>query len=372
MILTSHRLDCFRLCMDLLVGGGSAARFDRVVILCSGVKGRHLRYVQSLPGRHPGIRWDVIHGLRGRGKVLSDMQNECVRRYPGGLYFKLDEDTFVSSDWDIEMEKAYEAFKDDHDLALLSAVVTNNQRGAYHLLTVFPELGEEFTRTFNKPIVTERMGPVWILPRCAAFMIRSFLNLDEGNRRLREANRKAMGDGVRDSGYGTRDVGDEMRDSGYGKGDKEGLSGTSLSSEQAGLSRIHGSTSEPAPRNPDPASRIPHPVSCITFSYPFSINCICYDYRHWQEIGGVPEEDENGWGTWIPENGKFIVLVADALVHHYSFFVQQAWLDRTSLLEDIRKVNLPDTYRPFAGLLARLKRIVTQIPGALMRRMKKS
>jgi len=301
MILTSHRLDCFKLCIDMLVCGGSAARFDKVVILCSGVEGRHLCYVNSLPARFPNVKWDFLFGARGRGKPISDMQNECVRKYPEALYFKLDEDTYVSSDWDIEIGKAYGKYKDDPALSLLTAVVTNNQRGAYHLLNTFPELGNEFTRTFNQPIVTERMGPIWILPQCAAFMIRNFLNLEEANQKLRARNHE----------------------------DSE------------------------------------------TFSYPFSINCICYDYRHWKEIGGVPEEDENGWGKWIPENKKKVVLVTNALVHHYSFFVQQNWLDRSSLLEEIRKSNLPDTYRHLAGKWARMLRIGQQIPGAIMRKLKK-
>lgn len=350
MILTSHRLDCFRLCIDMLVRGGSAERFERIVILCSGVQGGHLRYVRSLPHRYPRVRWDFIEGPRGWGKPISDMQNACVKRYPGALYFKLDEDTFVSRDWDLELGKVYEQYRGDPNLALMTAVVTNNQRGAYHLLTTFPELGEAFTRLFNKPIVTERMGPVWILPQCAAFMIRNFLDLEAGNRRLREANRRAMASGIRDTGYEIRDPGFAIRNSGNAMRDTR--------------------MSDSEPRIPPPASRIPDRVTAIPFSYPFSINCICYDYRHWQEIGGVPEEDENGWGAWIPENGKIIVLAADALVHHYSFFVQQNWLDRTSILEEIRKANVPETCRPMAGFVARLGRIARQMPGAARRRLR--
>jgi hypothetical protein len=305
MILTSHRLDCFRLCVDMLALGGSGPRFDKVVILCSGVEGRHLQFVKSLKKLYPEVHWDFIFGTRGRGKPISDMQNECVRRYPDAVYFKLDEDTFVSRDWDIEMMKAYEAHKDDPSLSLMTAVVTNNQRGAYHLMTTFAELGVEFTRRFSKPIVTDRMGPVWLYPQCAEFIIRRFLDLNSGNQELRKA------------------------EAGPDKFDNTGL----------------------------------------TFSYPFSINCICYDYRHWQEIGGVPEQDENGWGEWIPANCKYVVLVTSALVHHYSFFVQQKWLDRTSLLEDIRRVNLPDTHRPLAGYLARAGRIAEQIPRTLKDRV---
>jgi hypothetical protein len=296
MILTSHRLDCFQLCIDLLIRGGSASRFDRVVILCSGVMGRHRAYVESLPRLFPTIAWEILRGERGRGKPISDLQNECVRRFPNALYFKLDEDTFVSKDWDLRLAAAYERHKADPNLSLLTPVVTNNQRGAYYLLNTFPELGAEFTRRFQQPIVTERMGPVWHRPQCASFVMRNFLVLDEANERLRALN-------------------------------------------------------------VDP---------CETFSYPFSINCICYDYRHWQEIGGVQEFDETGWGEWIPKHGKFIVLVRDAIVHHYAFFVQQDWLDRTSLLEDIRSANLPG---PAPLPFARWLRIARQVPGAVRRRL---
>jgi len=298
MILTSHRLDCFSLAIDMLAQGGSMARFDVVAVLCSGVEGRHRRYVEELPRRFPQTKWEIINGPRGRGKPISDLQNECVRRHPESLYFKLDEDTFVSSDWDIKISEAYENFKSDDRLSLITATVTNNQRGSYFLLNLFPELGAEFTRRFDKPIVPERMGPVWLFPQCAEFMIRRFMNLDAANKELR--------------------------------------------------------------------SRSPEPFE--TFSYPFSINCICYDYRHWQEIGGVPEQDENGWGEWIPKNNKIIVLVRQALVHHYSFFVQQNWLDRSSLLEDIRIANLPGGPNMFIRKKHQLIRIARQIPSALARR----
>lgn len=302
MILTSHRLDCFSLAMDMLGHGGSIRRFDVVAVLCSGVEGSHRRYVESLPARFPGVTWEIINGPRGRGKPISDLQNECVRRHPDALYFKLDEDTFVSSDWDIKICEAYERFKDDARLSLITATVTNNQRGSFFLLNLFDELGTEFKRKFDKPIVSERMGPVWLYPQCAEFMIRRFLNLDASNRELRAKNTEPF----------------------------------------------------------------------ETFSYPFSINCICYDYRHWKEIGGVPEQDENGWGEWIPKNEKFIVLVKQALVHHYSFFVQQNWLDRTALLEDIRASNVPGRLNIFQRHAPRLVRICRQIPGALARRIRPS
>jgi len=82
--------------------------------------------------------------------------------------------------------------------------------------------------------------------------------------------------------------------------------------------------------------------------------------------GGVAQ------GEWIPRNNKSIVLVQHALVHHYSFFVQQEWLDRTSLLEDIRASNLPGTQSILPGIIARWKRISAQILSILKRKLVKT
>jgi hypothetical protein len=302
MILTSHRLDCFRLCMDMLIHGGSIRRFDRVVLLLNGVKGRHLRYVQSLQTTHPDLPWDVISGPRGRGAFISNLQNECVRRHPEALYFKIDEDTFVSSDWDQILTAAHDAHRDRPDLSLVTATIPNNGLGAWQLLNRFPDLRAEFLALPHAAHVPAADGPVWFYPHLAEWMIRRFLNLDDANPRVREAT-------------------------------------------------------------PDP---------WVPFHDRFSINCICYDYRHWREIGGVPEHDEVGWGKWIAEHHKLVVLAAHAVVHHYTFFNQQDWLDRSALLEDLRAANLPTSAWERSALgraLPRLRRLARQVPATLRRRL---
>jgi hypothetical protein len=302
MILTSHRLDCFRLCMDMLIHGGSIRRFDRVVLLLNGVNGRHQRYVRHLMAVHPDIPWDTIAGPRGRGWFISNLQNDCIRRYPDSLFFKLDEDTFVSSDWDQEMLAAYEAHRDRPDLSLVTATIPNNGLGCWQLLNLFPDLREEFLKLPNAALTPSADGPVWVYPHLAEWMIRRFLNLEEANRRVRAA------------------------------------------------------AGEP----------------WIPFHARFSINCICYDYRHWLEIGGVQEKDEVGWGEWIAANRKLVVLATRAVVHHYTFFNQQDWLDRSSLLEDLRAANLPTSAweRSAVGrAIPRAARIFRQIPAIFKRRI---
>lgn len=352
MILTSHRLDCFSLAIEFLAEGGSLYRFDTVAILCSGVQGKHLRFVLSLPKRYPRVKWCFYHGPRGRGKPISDLQNQCVINHPDSLYFKLDEDTFVSRDWDLKMVEAYETYRADNQLSLISAVVTNNQRGAYFLMNTFPELGEEFTRRFNQPIVNDRMGPVWIYPQCAEFMIRRFLKLDQANEELRKR-------------LETRDLRHESTNN------EVSTKEPTFNPESPTEARINNSITQDASSLESQVSGL-QPSSHQTFSYPFSINCICYDYRHWLEIGGVPEEDENGWGKWIPANNKFVVLVANSLVHHYSFFVQQDWLDRSSLLEDLQNANLTRKSAWLPGKCRQCIRIARQIPKIVLRKLGKS
>lgn len=299
MILTSHRLDCFQLTMDLLFATDSFRPFDRVVLMLNGVVGRHRRYVDRLIGTHPDIPWDIISGPRGKGPRVANLQNECIRRYPNSLYFKLDEDLFVAPGWIEKMLRAYEYFKDDDNLALLTPVIPNNGVGWHHLLNRFSEMAEEYRSLFPQPIVPDCNGPIWIYPQIAEWIIRKFLDLRAANALLES-----------------------------------------------------------------------HPTPYEKFAFRFSINCLVYDYRHWQQMGGIPDEEEPAWGQWVPDHGKFNVLVTDVLVHHYSFFVQQDWLDRSSLLEDIRRANLPGTQLTlWDRLVPRAVRIARQIPSVARRRL---
>lgn len=302
MILTSHRLDCLRLAMDLLVQSNSLRRFDRVVMLLNGVTSRHLEAVRDMIRAVPDVRWDLISGPRGRGERISSLQNECVHRYPGCLYFKIDEDTFVSRDWVDQLTETYEAHCGDPNLALITPVVPNNAAGSHYLLTRFPSLGSEYSRRFQQPLTYQCDGPVWKFPQIADWITRQFLDLQAANNAVRKDNAEPF----------------------------------------------------------------------IRFAYRFSINCIVYHYQHWQEIGGVPEDDEVGWAEWIRTHGKYNVLATNCLVHHYSFFVQQHWLDRTGLLEDLRAANLPPPsgrVGPARYYAPRLLRIARQVPETLVRRM---
>lgn len=128
-------------------------------------------------------------GYRGRPArarlVYFNLQNECVRRYPDSLYFKIDEDTFVSADWDQELLAAYEAHRDRPDLSLVTATIPNNGLGCWQLLNVFPDLREKFLQLPHAAHHPGASSPVWFYPHLAEWMIREFIHLDTANQRVR-------------------------------------------------------------------------------------------------------------------------------------------------------------------------------------------
>ena len=306
MILTSHRLDCFKLTMDSLIYSHSLEKFDSVVLLLNGVVGRHLKYAHCLMSAYPQIHWDTIAGPRGKKEKVANLQNECVRRYPNSLYFKIDEDLVVSEGWIEKLTAAYEVHKDDDNLALITPVIPNNGAGFYWLLTHLPGLKEEYGSLFSFPLSPACNGAIWDQPELATWIIRKFMDLRTANELLEK--------------------------------------------------RIEHSNGSPYEQ----------------FAYRFSINCLVYDYRHWQQMGGIPNDEEPAWGQWVPDHGKFNILVTNTLVQHYSFFVQQDWMDRSSILEDIRRINLPDTLSSKLSpryIMPRLIRVAIQLPRVVPRKI---
>lgn len=303
MILTNARRDCAKLTLDMLVQSGSLPVFDRVVFLLNGVSQKHLRFVDRFINAHPETIFDKILGSGVRPDGISEMQNECIRKYPNSLYMKVDEDVFVPKGWAQRMVEAYEENKHRDNLALITPLLPNNSFGLYTLCnTFYPDLLEAYRERFGGNPDPKRDGPTWINPYIAEWATRSFINLEKANARHSQ-----------------------------------------ILAERA------------TPRY-------------VAFNRPFSIGCIAYDYRHIERMGGVPRTDEPGWCEWVEKHDQTHILDCSHIALHYSFFVQQEWLDRTSLLEDIRAANLPTTISPFARRVHRYERIVKQAPARLARR----
>ena len=304
MILTHDRLDCLRLCLDMLERAEAFARFDRVVLLLNGVPDRLRRFVEAYMAARPKVNWDTVEGDGTRPGGICFVQNECIRRYPHSVYVKVDEDVFVPRGWAEAMLESYARHAERGDLALITPLIPNNAYGLHRLLNAFyPEKLEEFTRLFGAPPSEAPKGPTWQSPYIAEWATRLFLDVDAANA---EQRRRLAA---------------------------------------SGQPRWH------------------------EFCQYFSIGCIGYDYAHVQRMGGaLPPRDEPDWCAWFEANRQACVLDQSLIVLHYSFFVQQEWLDRSALLEDIRTVNLPGT-SAWMDPAMRWVRLARQIPGILKRRL---
>lgn len=304
MILTNARRDCASLTLDLLAHSGSLPVFDRVVFLLNGVSRAHMAFVDRFIERHPEIVFDKILGPGTRPDGISQMQNECIQKYPGALYMKVDEDVFVPKGWAQRMVEAYEDNRNRDNLALITPLLPNNSMGLHTLCTRFyPDLLEEHRRRFGQDPSPERVSLTWHSPAVAEWATRAFLDLEKSNAQQQEL-----------------------------------------------------------------LTRTGHP-RYLPFTRPFSIGCIAYDYRHVERMGCIPRTDEPGWCDWVEQNGQTHILDCSHIALHYAFFVQQEWLDRTSLLEDIRAVNLPDTIGPLAQRFACRARLAAQLPRILRRKL---
>lgn len=328
MILTKDRRDCVDMNLLLHERGGSFEVFDHVVFLLNDVTPGHMRFIDSWIRRHPNVACDKILGDGSRPKGISDMQNRCIEKYPDAFYAKTDEDVFVQPGWARSMWEAYRAHQHRDDLALITPLLPNNSYGLYVLLNQFyPDYLEEHRRRFNRDPEPRRDGFTWHNPGVAEWATRKFIN-------LQKANEEQLV--------------------------KLQTQGSTFNS------RLPASNSAEA----DSSLAVP-PSSYHHFSMPFSIGCIGYDYRHWEKMGGIPETDEPGWCKWIEENHQVNILDCRQIALHYTFFVQQEWLDRSTILENIRSANLADTVTLADRLqIHRLHRITRQIPSIVKRKWK--
>lgn len=324
MILTKDRRDCVDMNLLLHERGGSFEVFDQIVFLLNAVSAKHMRFIDQFMERHPKLSIDKIIGDGTRPRGISDMQNRCIEKYPHAFYVKTDEDIFVPPGWASLMVDAYTRHRDRDDLALITPLIPNNAYGLHFLLNEFyPEHLAEHQQRFGCAPTIEPTGLTWRSPAVGEWATRKFIDLVKAN----EMQRAIL--------------------------------------EQRSTNRERATPNE-APRTRPPEHAFHY------FSKYFSIGCIGYDYAHWKRMGGIPWNDEPGWCKWIEDHRQTNVLDCRQLVLHYTFFVQQEWLDRTTLIEDLRRINLSDTLRWTDRLqLPRLQRMVRQVPAIVKRRLKR-
>jgi len=98
MILTSHRLDCFLLCVKCLELYTDLDRFKKIYVLANEVDDEHSMIIKAFQQRHSNVI-DIHITPRGLVPAMVSMQNFILARHRRDVIVRLDEDIFVTPYW---------------------------------------------------------------------------------------------------------------------------------------------------------------------------------------------------------------------------------------------------------------------------------
>ncbi len=131
MILTSHRRDCFSLCLQCLEWFTDLDAFARIYILANDVEPAHRQVILDFKARRPGGQVVELHcapRAQGDNPCLRAMWNEVLGQHKNDIMVKLDEDVFVTQGWLPRLLAAFHRHADD-DTLLVSPLIPNNDQG---------------------------------------------------------------------------------------------------------------------------------------------------------------------------------------------------------------------------------------------------
>lgn len=166
MILTSHRRDCFSLCLECLEWFTDLSAFQRIYVLANDVSPEHRGVILDFKARRPAgqvVEFHCAPQARGDNPCLRAMWNEVLARHRRDVIVKLDEDLFVTPGWLPRLLRTYAERADDSTL-LVTPLIPNNDQGRIFmdpfLRSAWPE---EFTgRVAETPIFANGEYGAWI------------------------------------------------------------------------------------------------------------------------------------------------------------------------------------------------------------------
>ncbi len=163
LILTSHRLDCFDLCVKCLEAHTNLQVFEKIYVLGNELAPAHKEYASAFTERHSNAEL-VEFGPRGWPPLMA-AQDELLKRHPRSIMVKIDEDVFVMPRWLEEMLLEYKKGQRD-GCVLVSALVPNNQSGMRMLhdayLENFPDYSTHAETVLNLPISKNPSYALWV------------------------------------------------------------------------------------------------------------------------------------------------------------------------------------------------------------------
>ncbi|MHC1712039.1 MAG: glycosyltransferase family 2 protein [Solidesulfovibrio sp.] len=135
LLLTSHRLDCFLVCIRCLERFTDLNRFKRIYVVANAISPDHLALAKRFVSRHPNATL-VEKGPRGLAPAVLDAQNEILAAHGNDVIIKIDEDLFVTPHWLEHMIDGYLDHADRPDVPLVMPLVPISPPGR-HVLNRF-------------------------------------------------------------------------------------------------------------------------------------------------------------------------------------------------------------------------------------------
>ena len=161
LVLTSHRTDCFDICLKCLEQNTDLSVFEKIYIMANDLTPEHMQLASGFAKRHSNA---IVVDFRPRGWVpLMQAQDVVLSRHKNTVMVKIDEDVFVMPGWLQGLVKAYK-YVAGRGCGLVSALVPNNQVGRLLLhnafCEAFPDYNADDLHAVSMSKNTEY--PVWL------------------------------------------------------------------------------------------------------------------------------------------------------------------------------------------------------------------
>lgn len=122
LLLTSHRLDCFLICIRCLERFTDFSRLRHVYVVANALSPEHLAVAKRFVARHANATL-VERGPRGLIPAVLGAENEILSAHHDDVIIKIDEDLFVTPHWLEHLEDGYLDHAERPDVPLVMPLV---------------------------------------------------------------------------------------------------------------------------------------------------------------------------------------------------------------------------------------------------------
>ncbi len=128
MLITSHRMDCFMLCLKSLELYTDLSRFKKIYILANDVSDDHSLLIKAFQNRHQNVI-DVHITPRGQVPAVVAMENFIMERHRDEFIIRMSEDVFVTPRWLEHMIASHKMHRKHDHVPVTSALTPVSRTG---------------------------------------------------------------------------------------------------------------------------------------------------------------------------------------------------------------------------------------------------